>query len=323
MRKVKVLLIPVVETFHPWCEDVVNTVGPKHDLRIFDASRPAGPQFDQIDVVIDHGGLGGTADMIDLAAGVKLWQILATGFDHFDLEYTKARGIPVANCPGQFSAASLSESAMMFVLMLAHRYRQAAADFHAGVFAKCDGAEVEGRTLGIIGFGASGQALARRARAFGMKVLAVDVRTIDAEVLDQIQPEFLGSDQDIDRILPQCDFISLHVPLDPQTRHIIDKNRLGRMKPTACLINVARGELVEEDALYEALVAGRLGGAGLDVFATEPPDPKLAIYQLTNVVVTPHIAACTDGASRKRSRFTLENVNRIAQGLDPLYRIDQ
>jgi D-3-phosphoglycerate dehydrogenase len=102
----------------------------------------------------------------------------------------------------------------------------------------------------------------------------------------------------------------------------MDARRLARMKPTACLINVARGALVDEPALHQALLDGRLGGAGLDVFAQEPPDPANPIYQLPNVVVTPHTAGVTDGTSRKRAACVAENVDRIAQGLSPLHRID-
>ncbi|NQU11518.1 glycerate dehydrogenase, partial [bacterium] len=116
---------------------------------------------------------------------------------------------------------------------------------------------------------------------------------------------------------------SLHLHLTPETRHIIDARRIGLMKPSACLINVARGALVDEAALHEALLQGRLGGAGLDVFAKEPPDPTLPVYRLPNVVVTPHVSGGTDGTARKRAAAAAENVDRIARGLEPLYRVDR
>ncbi|MBI4530233.1 MAG: hypothetical protein HY709_01825, partial [Candidatus Latescibacteria bacterium] len=274
-------------------------------------------------VVIDHGGSVGTRAMMDAAKDARLWQILGTGFDHFDLNYIRSRGIPVANCPGQFSSVALAETAMMFILMLAHRYRQAVTNFQSGVFYEPLGRELDGLNLGIIGFGASGQDLSRCAKAFGMRIFGIDVRAIEPEILEEIRPKFLGTPTDLDRVVAESDFLSLHLHLNATTRHIIDARRLALMKPTACLINVARGALVDEVALYEALTTGKLGGAGLDVFAQEPPDPAAPIFQLPNVVVTPHIAGVTDGTSRKRAACVAQNVDRIAQGLEPLYRIDR
>jgi len=184
------------------------------------------------------------------------------------------------------------------------------------------GMELEGKILGIIGFGASGQELARRARSFGMRIQAVDVRPIELAILAELQPEFLGTPADMDRVIQESDFISLHLHLTPETHHIMDARRIGLMKPSACILNVARGALVDETAMYEALLKGQIGGAGLDVFAQEPPDPKLPVYSLPNVVVTPHISGGTDGTARKRAAAALENLDRLAQGLDLLYRVD-
>ena len=116
--------------------------------------------------------------------------------------------------------------------------------------------------------------------------------------------------------------MSLHLHLNAETRGLIDARRLALMKPTAFLINVARGALVDEAALVKALTAGRLGGAGLDVYSHEPPDPNSPLFHLPNVIATPHIAGMTDGTSRKRARCAADNVDRIAAGLEPLYRVD-
>ncbi len=212
---------------------------------------------------------------------------------------------------------------MMFILMLARRYREAAANFDARVRYKPMGGELEGRVLGIVGLGASGRELARRARGFGMRLQAIDVRPIEPEVLAELKPEFVGTPADLDRVVRESDVLSLHLHLNPETRHTIDARRLSLMKPTAFLVNVARGALVDEAALYEALLAGRIGGAGLDVFAAEPPDPGLPVYRLPNVVVTPHIAGATDGTARRRAAAAAGNVDRIAEGLEPLYRVDR
>jgi phosphoglycerate dehydrogenase-like enzyme len=292
-------------------------------LAIYDRCKPLAAQFAGVDVVVDTGGSVGTREMYDAAKDAKLWQILGTGLDHIDIAYMQTKGFMIANCPGQFSSVGLAECALMYILILARRYHEAQANFKAGVWYKPTGMELEGKVLGIIGFGSSGQALARRARCFGLRIQAVDVRPIEPSILAELQPEFVGSPADIDRVTQASDFLSLHLHLTPETRHIIDARRIGLMKPSACIINVARGALVDETAMYEALLNRRIGGAGLDVFAKEPPDPTLPVYQLPNVVVTPHVSGGTDGTARKRAAATAENLERIALGLEPLYRVDR
>ena len=301
---------------------MIAAVGEHHDLAVYDESKPLADQFRGMEVVLDTGGSVGTHEMMDAAVDCRLWQILGTGLDHVDVAYLKSKGFMVANCPGQFSSVALAECAMMYILMLARRCNEAVANFKNRVLYKPNGRELGGQTLGIIGFGASGQELARRAKPFGMRILAIDVRAIEPEVLEEIQPDFVGTPADVDRVIAESDFLSLHLHLTRETKHIIDKRRLGLMKPTACIINVSRGGLVDEDAMYDALIHGRLGGAGLDAFAAEPADPTRPVYQLPNVIATPHIAGVTDGTSRKRARAAAENVDRIAQGLPPLYRVD-
>jgi len=323
MKRLKVLYLPLANIDPVWQEEVVKAVAPRHDLAIYDRRKPLAAQFAGVDVVLDMGGSVGTREMYDAATDAKLWQIIGTGLDHIDVAYMKTKGFAVANCPGQFSSVGLAECALMYILMLARRYHEARANFQAGKMYQRLGRELEGRVLGIIGFGASGQELARRARPFGMRIQAIDVRPIEPAVLAELQPELLGSPADIDRVVQASDFLSLHLHLTPATRHTIDARRLGLMKPSACLINVARGALVDEAALHAALLSGRIAGAGLDVFSQEPPDPTLPVYQLPNVVVTPHVSGGTDGTARKRAAAAAENTDRIAQGLDPLYRVDR
>ncbi len=322
MRRLKVLLLQMEGMFEPWGRDVIEAVGDRHDLAVLDPGRPLEEQFAGVEAVIDQGGSVSTRAMMDAAVSARLWQVLGTGFDHFDLEYVKSKGIPAANCPGPFSGTALAEMAMMFILMLARRYRESDRLFREGTFYQPLSHELEGRTLGIIGFGASGQELARRARPFGLRVLGLDVRPIEAEVLDELGAELLIGDERLDEVVAASDYLALHLPLNESTRHVIDARRLALMKPSACLINVARGALVDEEALSEALLEGRLGGAGLDVFGKEPPDPADPVYALPNVVVTPHIAGATVETSRKRAACAAENVDRVAAGLEPLYRID-
>jgi phosphoglycerate dehydrogenase-like enzyme len=323
MRRLRVLYLPQLHIDALWQDEVVAAVSPRHDLAIYDHTKPLAPQFAGVEAVLDTGGSVGTRPMYDAAQDAKLWQVLGTGLDHVDIAYMKTRGFAIANCPGQFSCVGLAECAMLYMLMLARRFQEAAAGFRSGVLYRPIGRELEGQVLGIIGFGASGQELGRRARAFGMRLWAVDVRPIEPAILDELRPEIMASPDDLDRVVAGSDFLSLHLHLTPATRHTIDARRLALMKPSACLINVARGALVDEAALYEALLAGRIGGAGLDVFAQEPPDPTLPVYSLPNVVTTPHIAGVTNGTARRRAAAAAENLDRIAQGLEPLYRVDR
>ena len=294
-----------------------------HDLRSYDESQSMDPQFEGVSGVVDHGGSAATRPLMDAGARarVKLWQILGTGFDHFDLAYIKSLGVPVSNCPGQFSSVALAQSAMMFILMLAHRFQEARSGFDRGELYRFTGRDLDGLVLGIIGFGASGQDLARRARGFGMKIHAIDVVDIAPEVLEELAPDFMGTPEDLDKVVAESDFISLHLHLNEETRHTIDRRLMELMKPTACLINVARGALIDEDTLAEFILEGRIGGAGIDVFEQEPPDVTRPEYKQDNMVVMPHTAGSTDGTARKRAACAARNVDLIAAGKAPLCRI--
>ena len=290
-------------------------------------------------MVIDLGGEAGSregvseerrrlaTELADASEGkVRLWQIVGSGFEHFDLDHWKSKGIPIANAPGQFSAVALAECAMMFILMLTRKYPVARENFKQGLVAQPLGIELVGLKLGIVGLGASGKELARRALAFGMRIAAVEIRDVPQEEVEEFQLEFVGKPADLDRVVAESDVLSLHLHVNQETRHLIDARRLALMKPTALLVNIARGALVDEEALAQALLEGRIGGAGLDVFAgdtLEDHDWNSPVYSLPNVITTPHIAGATDGTSRKRAQAVAENVDRIANGLPPLYRIDE
>ncbi len=322
MQRLKTLIIPFKDQRTPWLDDIIALVKPRHDIALLDKHKPLAPQFKGVQVVIDQGGWG-TREMIEAAVDARLWQIVGTGFDHFDLAYCKTKKIPICNCPGQFSSIPLAETAMMFILMLSRQFRRSENNFFSKVLYEPLGRELCGLKLGIIGLGASGIELALRAKPFGLSILGIDIRRPPAEVLKRFEPEFIGAPDALDQVISQSDFVSLHLHLNEKTRHIIDARRIALMKPDACLINVARGQLVDETALYRALSEGKIGGAGLDVFTTEPPDSTLPVYRLPNVVVTPHIAAMTNGTSRRRAECTAQNIDRVAQGQEPLYRVDQ
>jgi len=310
--------------YKPWVEDILAAIGDRHDLRFLDHGKPIAPQFDGVDVVIDHGGSSSTREMMDAAAliPVKLWQVHGTGLDHFDLDYIRAKKIPAANTPGIFSAIALAECAVMYILMLARKYPVTQDNLRSLKLYDPLGMELEGLKLGIVGFGASGRELARRALPFGMKISAIDVRDIGEDERQEFDLQFTGKPDQLDKVVAESDVLSIHLHLNKDTRHIIDARRIEMMKPGALIINVARGALVDEDAMIKALVEGRLGGAGLDVFSHEPPDLSSPLFHLPNVIATPHVSGVTNGTSRRRAKCTADNIDRIAAGMDALYRVD-
>jgi D-3-phosphoglycerate dehydrogenase len=320
MNKLKVTYIPYAASDPSWGEELLSAVR-HHDVATYDPSKSLASQFAEADVVLDHGGHA-TREMIDAAPKVRLWQVHGTGVDALDVSYLKAKGIPVANTPGPTSSVSLAESALMMMLMLCRRYKECAVNFGKGVMYLPTSGTLQDKTLGLVGFGASARALARRARPCGMRILAIDILEFNKKTLDEHGVEFLGTPDDLDRVVSESDYVSLHLHLNSKTRHTIDARCLGLMKPSACVINVARGALVDEEALYEALSKGRIGGAGLDVFAGEPMDATLPVYQLPNVIALPHVAGCTHLTSKNRAIVCAENLDRVAEGLEPICRVD-
>src|SRR5258708_6227685 len=195
-NRLRVLFLPSPTNpslFKPWAEDVIAAIGDRHDLRIFDHQRPLAPQFEGVQVVIDHGGSVGPREMLEAARSAGLGQVLGTGLAHFDLDYWRAKKMPVANGPGPFSASALAECAMLFILMLARRYPVAQARLQAGHYYEPLGMELEGLKLGLVGFGASAQALARRARPFGLRLSAIDIRNIPPHDVPDYHLEFTAN----------------------------------------------------------------------------------------------------------------------------------
>ena len=314
MGKLKVSYLPhpivSVEERHQYLPEILLK---EFDTEIFDRSKDALSQLKGREVIVDLGG-NIEPELVDVAAevGIKYIQVQTNGLDHVEVERIIEKGMILAHCPGHLSSVSLAEGAMMFILMLAHDYGNATDQFYAGTVFSANGLEVEGRTLTIVGFGASGQQLARRAKAFGMRINAIDVRPIEQEILDEIQPDFLGGPEDLDGAIEDCDFLSVHLHLAEGTKHIINRKRIGLLKPTSYVINVARGGLIDEDALYDALKDKKIAGAGLDAFAKEPPEFDLPVYKLPNVIVQPHTVAGTDGTMRKRADFAVKNLKRYS-----------
>jgi phosphoglycerate dehydrogenase-like enzyme len=318
----KILFIGFADLVHPWLDDFQAAIAGKHKIQLFDKSLSLVPQFADAQVVVDQGGWG-TREMIDAAAssGVKLWQVIGTGLNHLDVDYILKTGIPLANTPGIFSGIGLAEHVIFFMLYFAKNIRISNENIRSGIFYHPMNDELCGKSLGLIGFGGSARELAKRAGAMGMRVMAIDVADVPKEVLNEYNVDFFGGTSDLDKVLNEADYVSVHIPLTVKTRGLINRTSFQKMKPTAVLINVARGEIVDEASLIEALQSGMISGAGLDVFAEEPLDPNHPFLHMSNVIATPHLAGGTRGTSQRRGKAAADNVFRISSGLTPLYRV--
>lgn len=248
----------------------------------------------------------------------KLLANYGVGFSHIDLEPCRAAGLMVSNTPGVLTDAT-AEIAITLMLMVARRAGEGERELRAGLWrgwrpTHLIGASVTGKTLGILGFGRIGQAVARRARqGFDMRVCYHSRRRAAPEVEAATGAEWRPT---IEAMLSEADFVSLHMPGGAETRGMIDARRLAVMKPTAFLINTARGDVVDEAALADALSRGVIAGAGLDVYAEEPRVPP-ALAELHNVVLLPHLGSATCETREAMGLRAFENVEAFAQGREP------
>ncbi len=318
----RVLFLPYDPEYHYyWFDGFVEALDDSFPLVMFDPDKPMAPQFDGIGAVVtcsqfDNG-------MIDagLEAGVKLWQVLSVGIDHWDVPYILEKGMPFANTPGPFSAIALAEHALSLMFLIAKNHNTAQANMRAEFFSLPLNDELAGKKLGIIGLGASGRELATRAHALGMEILAIDIADIPQSVRDEHHVSFFGGASDMAHVIAEADYLSLHTPSTAGTRHMIGREQFELMKPSAVLINVARGLLVDEDALVEALQSGQIRGAGIDAFVTEPLASSHPLLQMDNVYCTPHVAGVTRETAQRRGEAAANNVERVSKGLEPLHLI--
>lgn len=238
------------------------------------------------------------------------------GLDNIHLEKAKELGIAVCYAPGTNSNA-VADLAFGLMLGVARKVCSASQAVRQGVWQRAIGEDVCGKTLGLLGFGAVAKNVARRAKGFGMQVLAYDpyVTAVPEEFADFVRL------CELDEVISGCDFLSIHIPLTEQTRNLISAEALGKMKPGAYLINTARGGIVDEQALYEALKAGHLHGAAMDVVATEPMPADHPLLSLDNVVVTPHMAMYSREAIDAVSLICARNVAAALQGGELQFRV--
>jgi phosphoglycerate dehydrogenase-like enzyme len=250
-----------------------------------------------------------TEEMIRAAHKLRLIQLPGVGYDQVNLEAAAAKRIPVA-VSGIGSSDAVAEHAMLLVLAVSRRLVEMAGSLRDGKWwmwerrTSCYG--LAGKTLGIVGMGRIGREVAARAAAFGMTIQYYDVVRVEGHRFCTL-----------DDLLKTSDIVTLHCPLNAGTIGVLDRPRIALMKPRAILINTARGGLVDETALHEALVAGRLAGAGLDVFAKEPPDAADPLLHMDQVIATPHVSTGTLDSLQAKAAFYAENIRRVLAGEQP------
>lgn len=247
------------------------------------------------------------AALLAAAPRLRVVSNMAVGYDNVDVAACTRRGIPVGNTPGVLTDAT-ADLAFALLLAAARRLPEASADARAGRWTTWEpagwlGADLTDATLGIVGMGKIGYAVARRGHAFGLRIVYTDPGTHDAA-----EREFGATRVPFDALLSMSDFVSLHCPLTAATRGLIDEAALRRMKPSAILVNTARGPVVDQEALYRALSEGWIAAAALDVTTPEPLPAGHPLYDLPNCLIAPHIGSATHGTRRRMAELACANL---------------
>ncbi|MEA2360073.1 MAG: glyoxylate reductase [Solirubrobacteraceae bacterium] len=291
----------------------LDRLAAEHEVEVWPGELPPSPEELRSRVAEAEGLLALLTDRVDeelLNAAPRLRAIAnyAVGFDNIDVEAVGRRGIPVGVTPDVLTDAT-ADLAWAIMLAVARRLPEARDAVLGGAWRTWDpngwlGVDVHGATLAVVGAGRIGRAVARRATGFDMEVLT------------------LRRGDDLHAALERADFVSLHVPLTPETRHLIDAQALARMKPTAILVNTARGAIVDQDALAAALHEGRLGGAALDVTDPEPLPADHPLLRAPNLLVTPHIGSATETARAAMADRAVDNLLAALAGRPMPYPAD-
>ena len=289
--------------------DIVEVIGTKRSDE--DALVSA---IKDVDILMADVDIKVTRRVINAAERLRAIICCSMGVDYVDLDAATKRGVLVCNIP-DYAVMAVAEHTMALIFAIARKIVEA---HNAAVSGKWDkgrkirGVELEGKTLAIVGAGKIGYALAKIAAGLGMKILfnAVSPKP-------EMERDFGAKRCDLDMLLKEADFISLHVPLTEETHHLINEQKLKLMKRTAYLINTSRGPVIEEKALIKTLKEGWIAGAALDVMEKEPPNIDNPLFSLENIIITPHIAWATKEASVRAEKQIREEIIRIAQGHTP------
>lgn len=313
---------PVVVLLDPHGPEVRAAIQAEcpHDvlLRMTASGDPGERQALVVDAEFFVGGITPIpASLIHAAPGLRLIHKWGIGVDKIDLAAARERGVPVAITAGA-NAAPVAEFTLLLVLAVLRRLPGREAQLRAGEWqrareeARAQARQLRGKVVALIGMGAIGREVARLLRAFDADVRYFDVRRLAAEDEAALGVRF----RDLEALLSEADIVSLHVPLLPSTRRLLSRERIARLRPQAVVINTARGELVDEEALAEALEDGRLAGAGIDVYGTEPPpaDHPLLRVKAPGLVLAPHVAGSVFDNVPNVARHVFANIRRVLAG---------
>jgi len=294
------------------------TLGDEFLVEEFSPGIPLRDQVEAADVLLVRS-VPVTKEVIDAAPRLRLIQRPGVNVEGVDMSYAAEKGIPVCNIPRDLlREPSVAEHAMFLILALAKRFRESQQALRSRRIGEPLTHGLQGRTLGLVGLGRVATPLIGMAQAFEMEVCAVK-RTVSEGMQREMGLTWLRPVGQLPELLQRSDFVSIHVPLLKETTGLIGGREIGLMKPTAFLINTARGPIVDRSALLAALREGRLAGAGLDVFWEEPPDPEDPLLQCPTVIATPHVAGFTKEGSETIARLASENIKRVLAGLPALY----
>jgi glyoxylate reductase len=304
-------------------ESGINMVGEYCEVTVNTSQEPA--QSDELmRQVSDKDGIiclpGDKIDkaLIEMAHHLKAISTFSVGFEHIDVKEATKRGIYVGYTPGILTDAT-ADMAFTLLLSMARKIPQSDHFVRAGGWKVAGsprhlfGTSVWGTMIGIIGLGRIGKAMAERAHGFNMKVLYTDSARLDTEEEKDLGVNY----RSFDDLLRESDFVSVHTPLTPETRHLINAEKLKLMKPSAIIINTARGSVIDEEALIVALKENWIAGAALDVYEKEPLDPKNPLLALDNVVIIPHMGSATTQTRSAMSELAARNLLAVLQGTPP------
>jgi len=304
----------------PLATEAIAMLREEHDVTLDEMDHETlVKEIGNYDALLIRGRTRVTADVIEAGTALKVVGRAGVGVDNVDVPKCIEKGIKVVNAPTG-ATESVAELTFAHMLALARRMGAAHISMKAGRWEKkkLKGVELSGKTLGLVAMGRIGYEVARRARAFGMYFIVYDPY-IGPELVEKIGGRLVST---LDEVILNADFISIHSPLTDETRHIIGADVFARMKDTAFIINCARGGIIDEDALYDALETGEIAGAALDVFENEPPG-KSPLMELDNVMFTPHLGASTREAQVKAGTICAEQVMKVLAGKKPDFIINR
>lgn len=309
---------------------------PMHDLEVLRELTPSGLEVTVVErrgdnfeeVLRDTEYLVGYADkdmndgFYENASSLKLIQLISAGYDKVDIDAARRAGVAVCNNGGA-NSGPVAEHTLMLMLSLSRQLLRQHEEVTTGRWRRSTIAKeaftLEGRTLGIVGLGTIGKKTARLGHAFGMNVQYYDVVRLSEEAEAQLGARF----RLLDELLSTSDFVSAHVPFTPRTCRMFGRDQFARMKASAFFINTARGEIVDEPALVDALTRGVIAGAGLDVFEQEPPTADNPLFKQKNVVLSAHLAGPIWDTQYQKFRNAFDNIQRVARGEPPLWLIPE